>query len=44
MAYLVDATNSETESATFNTGAIHIVPNEENQLSWNGSFWKILAN
>jgi hypothetical protein len=29
MVYLIDAADSETESATFYTGAVHVVPDEE---------------
>lgn len=30
--YLVDTTDSETESTTFDTSAIHVVTDEKNQL------------
>lgn len=40
IAYLIDAADSETEGATFDTSAVHVVPDEKDQLKWSPQLGK----
>ena len=43
VSYFVDTADPETERSTLDTGAVHVITNEQNQLDWDeqkATLWK----